>query len=88
MFTLTYLSVERIERNEQNAVFFDIAAGAGRVLTVIADAAVAHQDEPVLENFDRYLGRELVKDNRAVNLDINRPLPLSCPPLPPQRQRR
>ena len=49
--------------------------------TVIADAAVAHQDEPVLENFDRYLGRELVKDNRAVNLDINRPLPLSCPPF-------
>ncbi len=50
-------------------------------LLVLAPAATAEDEKPTLENYDKFIGRELVKDHRAMNLEIYRPLPLACPPF-------
>lgn len=34
-----------------------------------------------IENYDKYVGRPLVFDNRAINADLIRTLPLACPPF-------
>ncbi|MCX8065592.1 MAG: formate dehydrogenase subunit gamma [Candidatus Hydrogenedentes bacterium] len=41
-------------------------------------------DEPlrnIIENYEKYIGRDLVNHNRAINANIIRTLPLSCPPF-------
>lgn len=34
-----------------------------------------------IENYDKYVGRSLVFENRAINADLIRTLPLACPPF-------
>ena len=34
-----------------------------------------------IENYDKYIGRPLVENNRAINADLIRTLPLACPPF-------
>lgn len=36
---------------------------------------------PVIENYQQYIGRDLVSGDRAINAGIPRPLPLACPPF-------
>jgi formate dehydrogenase gamma subunit len=57
------------------------------MLAVCAGVACASPAEsggaspPVIENYQKYIGRDLVTEDRAVNAKIHRPLPLSCPPF-------
>ncbi|MFP4501289.1 MAG: formate dehydrogenase subunit gamma [Candidatus Hydrogenedentota bacterium] len=44
-------------------------------------AAEAPADAPEIENFDKYIGRDLVTDHRASKADLIRILPLACPPF-------
>lgn len=42
------------------------------------------KEEPlqnIIENYEKYIGRDLVTNDRAINADVIRTLPLSCPPF-------
>ena len=47
----------------------------------VCHAVAEESGKPVLENYDRYIGRDAVTNNRAANLKMYRPLPLACPPF-------
>ncbi len=54
------------------------------VLLPIFPTSAKDTNEPlqnIIENYDKYMGRDLVINNRAPNAKIIRTLPLSCPPF-------
>lgn len=77
---------ERFHANRQEKGFlgmrYSLMVGALVVcLAALAGNASATTDTKDIENLDRYVGRDLVKDNRAARAAVVPLLPLSCPPF-------
>ncbi len=51
------------------------------LLVSIVSEAKEEPLENIIENYDKYIGRDLVINDRAINAKIIRTLPLSCPPF-------
>ncbi|HNR32856.1 MAG TPA: formate dehydrogenase subunit gamma, partial [Candidatus Hydrogenedentes bacterium] len=47
----------------------------------LVPGAAEESAQSEIENFDKYIGRPLVEDSRALNADLIRTLPLACPPF-------
>lgn len=61
--------------------FLSILLTALFAFSLSGSALPGDTTKPIIENYEKYIGRELVIEDRAVNAKLNRPLPLSCPPF-------
>jgi formate dehydrogenase gamma subunit len=58
-----------------------LVALAGVAVAAHGESGQTEPSQPSFENYQKYIGRELVTNDRGVNAGLHRPLPLSCPPF-------